>query len=518
MEYRIIFAGEVLPGFEVSAVKRHLTQLMKLTDAQAERLFSGKPVTIKKGLDEEAAQRYIEGMESIGVVAKADPPLLNLEETLILEPRDERSGKGDEEITQLLSPRQQESSAPARTSIPSPQNTLFCRNCGVPVAPSMYRCPRCGMSLEQGKPRNKYVAAVLAIFLGWIGAHRIYLGQWWGALYFLFIALMWPVAIIEAIVFLVTPKERWDAKYGNVKSQGAVVAVVLIFLFVFVVGILAAIAIPAYHDYVLRAKVSMVVEESQVYRDNLEGIVADTGQAPSSNAEMGLPETVQSPNIAALTVAPGGVMTIELKGDPSLDGKTMVWTPEIVDKAVYWNCEGGSLDGKYRPPRCRGTVSTAMESNQEATAAGSTEVTSESGFVSLTLSAGSWQPMHLEGAEIAYINEQDDIGLVLVKETKQDFDPNTGVDAYTDLLMEYAFTDFGDVKFEKYGPHPVGSTPAYLFSFSGYSENIAIKGLVAAIEGKNDFYKLMAWTHNSRFDRNYNEMLQILESFKENNP
>ncbi len=516
MEYRIIFAGEVLPGYEVPAVKQHLTQLMKLTDVQADRLFSGKPVTIKKGLDEAAAQRYIEGMESIGVVAKADPPLPSLEETLILEPREGQSGTADEEITQLLSPKQ-EQPAPNRGSPPPSQHTRFCPNCGVPVAPSMRRCPRCGMSQEAGKPRNKYVAAVLAIFLGWIGAHRIYLGQWWGALYFLFIALMWPVAIIEAIVFLFTPKERWEAKYGNVRAQGAVVAVVLIFLFVFVVGILAAIAIPAYHDYVLRAKVSEVVVESKVYRDKVESVVSETGLIPSNNAEIGLPEAVQSPGIAALTIAPGGVMTIELRGDPSLDGQTMVWTPEIIDQKVYWDCEGGSLERRYRPARCRG-ASTPMASQQEEATTGTREVTSESGVASLTLSAGDWQPMHLEGAEIAYINEKDDIGLVLVRETKQDFDPNMGVDAYTDLLMEYAFTDFGDVKFEKYGPHPVGSAPAYLFSFSGYSDNVAIKGLVAAIEGRNDFYKLMAWTHNSRFDRNYNEMLQILESFKENNP
>ena len=69
---------------------------------------------------------------------------------------------------------------------------------------------------------------------------------------------------------------------------------------------------------------------------------------------------------------------------------------------------------------------------------------------------------------------------------------------------------------QRYGTYPIQNMPGRLFSFSGYSDAMAIRGIVASVEGQSDFYKVMAWTHKSRYDRNYDAMLGILESFKEN--
>ena len=65
--------------------------------------------------------------------------------------------------------------------------------------------------------KNKTVAALLALFLGGLGIHRFYLGQFRGLLYILFLATGIPVivAFIEAIVFLMTSKETWEKKYGK---------------------------------------------------------------------------------------------------------------------------------------------------------------------------------------------------------------------------------------------------------------------------------------------------------------
>lgn len=105
MEYRIIFAGEVLPGHDVSAVKQQFIDQAKLTPERADRLFSGNPVTIKRDLDEAAARKYLETMEKSGIVVMVDPPLPDMEETLLLEPAQEKGDDLDEEKTQLLSPK-----------------------------------------------------------------------------------------------------------------------------------------------------------------------------------------------------------------------------------------------------------------------------------------------------------------------------------------------------------------------------------------------------------------------------
>ena len=67
------------------------------------------------------------------------------------------------------------------------------------------------------------------------------------------------ISLIESIVFFCSNESNWQRKYGNVKSgSSAVLAIACVFIFVFVIGILAAIAIPQYQQYVERAKQSQL--------------------------------------------------------------------------------------------------------------------------------------------------------------------------------------------------------------------------------------------------------------------
>jgi type IV pilus assembly protein PilA len=469
MEHRIVFRGEVLPGFEEAAVKQHLGQLMKLTPAQVEKLFSGKPIPIKQGLDEASALKYLEGMKKIGVIVDADPPLPSLEPTLILEPTPEEETDPSAELTQPIStepethtPIREAPTAPstrgeppktasASRAAPQSQQIVLCRNCGKPVAPKAYRCLSCGAVQQEEKT-----------------------------------------------------------------SSAAVIIAVLVIVLVFIVGILAAIAIPAYQDYTVRAEVDRAVHDAERYRQELDDFFSEKGALPSSNAELGLPESVSSPNIAALTIGHGGVMTMELRGNPRLEGQTIIWTPTIAGDAVSWRCDGGSLQRRFRPPRCRGTSTETTKPDQSAGEGPvSRKVVSPDGLVSVTLPEDGWVEQTPEGAEFAYVHEGKDIGIAVVREPKESFETSVDLDQYTELLIENAFTDFRDAEFERYGAYPIQNLPGRLFSFRGYSDAIPIKGIVASVEGQSDFYKVMAWTHRSSFDRNYDAMLGILESFKE---
>ncbi len=134
---------------------------------------------------------------------------------------------------------------------------VYCRTCGNKLSRSATKCDGCGAEqLIEGK--SKIVAGLLAIFLGAFGFHRFYLGQWWGLVYLL---LFWTgipgiIAFIEGIVFFFTSKETWNKKHGNAKGASAVALVAGAFILVFIIGILAAIAVPAYQQYTIRAQQS----------------------------------------------------------------------------------------------------------------------------------------------------------------------------------------------------------------------------------------------------------------------
>ena len=104
-----------------------------------------------------------------------------------------------------------------KEGIDNMENMVFCRGCGKEIHNTATSCPKCGAK-QRGAPegKNKIVAGLLAIFLGGLGIHRFYLGQWWGLFYILFCWTFIPMVIsfIEGVVFLLTSNVSWEQKYG----------------------------------------------------------------------------------------------------------------------------------------------------------------------------------------------------------------------------------------------------------------------------------------------------------------
>jgi TM2 domain-containing membrane protein YozV len=140
---------------------------------------------------------------------------------------------------------------------------VFCRGCGKEIHETAPFCPHCGYQQVQAPIANlksQSVATLLAAFLGGLGIHRFYLDRpVSGVLYLLFCWTGVPnlISFVETLIFAFTGQQTWAAKYNNGRiSEPVHVAIkilVLIFPIVFVIGILAAIAIPAYHGYVVRS-------------------------------------------------------------------------------------------------------------------------------------------------------------------------------------------------------------------------------------------------------------------------
>lgn len=100
---------------------------------------------------------------------------------------------------------------------------VFCRGCGKEIHDSAHTCPACGAVQRQvtNQGRSRTTAAVLAFFLGGLGAHKFYLGRiGWGIVYLLFCWTFIPsvIAFVEFIVYLCKSDEEFSAKYNCVPS------------------------------------------------------------------------------------------------------------------------------------------------------------------------------------------------------------------------------------------------------------------------------------------------------------
>ena len=145
-----------------------------------------------------------------------------------------------------------------------------------------------------------------------------------------------------------------------------------------IIGILAAVALPAYQDYTIRAKVSEVVLAASQCRTSITETVQTTSSTvlPAANewgCEANTAATdASSPTkyVLSIVTTNAGQITVTTRAlaqVPDLKdaaGKTIVLTPWLsaaplangdVGKQVYkWVCGPGTMPPKYLPGSCRG--------------------------------------------------------------------------------------------------------------------------------------------------------------------
>jgi type IV pilus assembly protein PilA len=124
-----------------------------------------------------------------------------------------------------------------------------------------------------------------------------------------------------------------------------------------IIGILAAVAIPAYQDYTVRAKVTEGLSLASAAKTAVSEFFASNGTLPTSNTAAGLAvsTSISGANVASVEVSASGV-EITFRGTPVITGKTMVLGAAAVDGAVQWTCRTGGADAiesKYVPSSCR---------------------------------------------------------------------------------------------------------------------------------------------------------------------
>jgi TM2 domain-containing membrane protein YozV/Tfp pilus assembly major pilin PilA len=236
----------------------------------------------------------------------------------------------------------------------------FCYKCGKGIAPGFAQCPYCRAPQVQFYRKEKATAGVLAFFLGGLGVHRFYLGQWWGIFYLIFWGTLIPsiVSLIEAFVFWLTPNERWNQKYGQVPARGAGMAIALVIGAIFlvaIIGILAAIALPAYQDYTTRAKVQAALPLINETRQKVTQAIQQKDFLPSENLLAGLPDNISNEFVTSIQLSEDAQMIVTFRIPHLRDGNnTIIWTPTKNGDDIEWHCLGGSMNDKYRMRECRG--------------------------------------------------------------------------------------------------------------------------------------------------------------------
>lgn len=121
-----------------------------------------------------------------------------------------------------------------------------------------------------------------------------------------------------------------------------------------IVGILAAIAIPAYQDYTIRARVSEGLGLAAAAKTSVAEAFQSLGDTTTLNTTSGYTFTSSTANVSGITVSGSGAITVSFTAAAGGPGN-IVFTPTLTaGQPVTWVCNTGStLNAKYRPANCR---------------------------------------------------------------------------------------------------------------------------------------------------------------------
>jgi type IV pilus assembly protein PilA len=120
-----------------------------------------------------------------------------------------------------------------------------------------------------------------------------------------------------------------------------------------IIGILAAIAIPAYSDYTKRAKVTELVTAASACKASVSEYFQAQGAYPTTLAASGCSaEPTAKHN--ALTLGAAGEITLGSLISGVTGNYELVPTETTAGSGVLeWACTASTIDAKYLPANCR---------------------------------------------------------------------------------------------------------------------------------------------------------------------
>lgn len=136
-----------------------------------------------------------------------------------------------------------------------------------------------------------------------------------------------------------------------------------------IIGILAAIALPAYQSYTVRAKMSEVILAASACRTTIEEVYQSATSGPGANNWGCESASPSSTYVASIATDVNGVVTVQAQGisqlgagvnitlTPYKDATTTIAARDIGTSVYKWVCGPAGtngVDAKYLPSSCRG--------------------------------------------------------------------------------------------------------------------------------------------------------------------
>ncbi|WP_343631590.1 pilin [Roseateles sp.] len=121
-----------------------------------------------------------------------------------------------------------------------------------------------------------------------------------------------------------------------------------------IIGILAAVALPAYRDYTIKAKASELYAAAGQPKANIQEWVTVKGTMPGST-DIAMP-VVSTGSVVGGTAWDGANVTVTASTvEAALSGKTVVVKSSLPagGETVVWTCSGGTVELKYLPASCK---------------------------------------------------------------------------------------------------------------------------------------------------------------------
>ena len=301
--YKIVFEGQLMPEQTLETVKANLARLFKSDPGKIDVLFNGAPVALKRDLSENEADKYLVALQQAGAQVRKEQ---DLAARLSLVDIEEEKAVSDENMECPKCGHQQ----PTATACSAcgiviekflARQALQAQSTPATTAASPYSTPKSDVgdgyeefaelkvfSVSGRIGRVRYLGWSMALLLislvaygiaagimaaspifggilmipvvigavvvsVQIGVQRLHDIGWSGWLWLL--NLIPVVGSVFALLMLIVPGNQGANRYGPPPppNSGGVIALACTMLLVPILGIVAAIALPAYQDYVNRA-------------------------------------------------------------------------------------------------------------------------------------------------------------------------------------------------------------------------------------------------------------------------
>jgi len=117
-----------------------------------------------------------------------------------------------------------------------------------------------------------------------------------------------------------------------------------------IIGILAAVALPAYQTYTVKAKVSEVMMAATAAKVGVSEYVTVNNQLPSAASYT--PESQVTSYVSGVAWDGTKITATANNKEPKINNGTIILTATQANGNVNWACTG-SIDAKYMPASCK---------------------------------------------------------------------------------------------------------------------------------------------------------------------